>query len=548
VEALINLRRRLDLLPARCRERRLIVDETAHLYGVSRYTLYRCLRERARPKAIQRADHGRPRKLTAEEMEQYCEVVAALKVRTSNKQGRHVSTGQAIQLLEDYGVETPHGLVKPPKGLLTKTTVNRYLKAWDYDYATLSRQPPAVRFQAHQSNELWQFDLSPSDLKHLETPPAWMDPGRGEPVLMLFSVVDDRSGICYQEYRCVYGEDVEAALRFLFNAMSPKPVEGFPFQGIPQVLYTDNGPIARSRVFQNVMEYLGVRVITHLPAGKDGRRVTARSKGKVERAFRSVKEAHEVLYHFHQPHDEAEANRWLINHLVHYNSKPHRTEPHSRLEDWLANLPATGPRAMCHWDRFCTFAREPERRKVGADARVSIAGTTYEVDPDLAGESVVLWWGLFDQELYVEHEAKRYGPYHPVGGAVPLFRYRKFKKTRDEQRAERVDTLAAQLRLPRAAVEGNTGLQDLAGPLHIDDPPHAIVPFHDPDPFQEFHFPNGVAAKRAIADYLCKPLAKLPPEQLAFIDRLIEETLNKKDVMDRIRQHFKTRRGDRHAE
>ena len=37
---------------------------------------------------------------------------------------------------------------------------------------------------------------------------------------MLFSVVDDRSGVAYQEYRCVYGEDVEADLRFLFNAMA----------------------------------------------------------------------------------------------------------------------------------------------------------------------------------------------------------------------------------------------------------------------------------------------------------------------------------------
>jgi hypothetical protein len=31
--------------------------------------------------------------------------------------------------------------------------------------------------------------------------------------LMLFSVVDDRSGAAYQECRCVYGEDVKAALR-----------------------------------------------------------------------------------------------------------------------------------------------------------------------------------------------------------------------------------------------------------------------------------------------------------------------------------------------
>jgi hypothetical protein len=37
------------------------------------------------------------------------------------------------------------------------------------------------------------------------------------------------------------------------------------------------------------MEHLGVAVLSHLPAGKDGRRPTARSKGKVERPFRAVK-------------------------------------------------------------------------------------------------------------------------------------------------------------------------------------------------------------------------------------------------------------------
>lgn len=52
---------------------------------------------------------------------------------------------------------------------------------------------------------------------------------------MLFSVVDDRSGVAYQEYRCVYGEDAESALRFLFNAMAPKARSDFPFQGRPKI-------------------------------------------------------------------------------------------------------------------------------------------------------------------------------------------------------------------------------------------------------------------------------------------------------------------------
>lgn len=52
------------------------------------------------------------------------------------------------------------------------------------------------------------FDLSPSDLKHVKEP-LWMDKTRGAPTLVLYSIVDDRSGVAYEEYHCVYGEDVE---------------------------------------------------------------------------------------------------------------------------------------------------------------------------------------------------------------------------------------------------------------------------------------------------------------------------------------------------
>ena len=354
---------------------------------------------------------------------------------------------------------------------------------------------------------------------------------------MLYSLVDDRSGVCYLEYHCVYGEDVEAALRFLFNAMNVKNQAGFPFQGIPEMIYTDNGPIAKSRVFQNVMDCLGIKLATHMPAGNDGRRVTARSKGKVERPFRTVKEAHETLYHFHQPETEAEANLWLRQYLLNYNEQPHRTESHSRMEDWLQNLPKNGLKEMCKWERFCNFAREPQRRKVDASARVSIEGVAYEVDPDLAGETVVLWWGLFDNELYVEKDSQRYGPFYPVDGPIPLHKYRKFKKTRTEERAERIAQIATQLGLPRAALDHNMDLQFLVD-KHSKIPEPVVTPFSDPDPFQEFTYPTTLFAKRAIAEYLGQPLAKVSAEQRAFIDALLAETLNKKAILERVRQYF----------
>lgn len=530
-ETLLSLRTRLAGLPPRSAARRDEVGRIAELFGVSPSTVYRGLKSLHRPKGLRRSDRGRPRTVSEGDLEKYCEIIAALKIRTSNKKGRHLSTNRAIELLEDHGVQTPDGHFQAPKGLLKPPTVNRWLRAWGYDQPRMTRATPAVRFEARHSNACWQFDMSPSDLKHIKQP-AWVDPRRGDPTMTLYSVVDDRSGTSYQEYRCVYGEDAESALRFLFNAMAAK--DDTEFQGIPEMLYLDNGPVAKSLVFQTVMERLGVNWQTHMPAGSDGTRVTARSKGKVERPFRTVKEAHETLYHFHEPETEAEANLWLRNFINKYNDKPHRREAHSRIEDWMANLPETGFREMCSWERFCAFAREPERRKVAADARVSIDGTFYEVDGDLAGEEVLLWWGLFDHELFVEWNDKRFGPYRPIGGPIPLHRYRKRKLSPRETRAEAVAKLAEQISLPRAALSGQSAFETpTADILALPK-----VRFSDPDPWGQIVFENALSARRAISYLLDRPLAELSAEDREFIGELVGRTLNKAEIEATIKHRF----------
>ncbi|MEN3813573.1 IS481 family transposase [Chromobacterium piscinae] len=540
-DSLLQLRQRLDRLPHKSPERAAQVRAMAMLYGLSTASVYRALRDFNRPKAAHRADQGKPRVLDQPELERYCELVAALKLRTTNKNGRHLSTRRAIELLENYGVETAQGLLKAPKRLLSKATVNRYLTRWHLDQTRLLREPPAVRFQAEHSNDCWQFDISPSDIKRIDLP-DWTDPRKGEPTLSLFSVVDDRSGTSYQEYHCVYGEDAESALRFLFNAMAPKADPNFLFQGRPKMIYLDNGPVAKSRVFQNVMEGLGILWKTHIPAGKDGTRTTARSKGKVERPFRTVKELHETLYHFHKPETEQQANEWLHRFLIHtYNQGDHRSEPHSRIEDWIANLPADGLREMCTWEQFCRFAREPERRKVGIDARVSIDGTQYEVEPYMAGEIVILLWGLFDDEMFVEYDGQRTGPYRPVAGPIPLHRYRAFKRSKADERSDRIRSLADQLNLPISALSGDD--VRLASPSQPADIPRQ--PFDSET--LEFKFPSVIAAKLAIAEDLALPLAKLPTEDRVFIDQVLAESLTRRVVLARIREYFRRKKGEQHA-
>ncbi|MBP0020971.1 MAG: hypothetical protein J7647_25860 [Cyanobacteria bacterium SBLK] len=236
-EAILNLRCRLEELPRRSSERRQLVEETAEFYGVSRDTLYRALRERPHLHSVRRTDAGVPRVMSKTTLESYCEAIAALKIRTSNRKGRHLSTVQAIRLLEEHGIETPNGHLQAPEGLLKKTTVNRYLKRWGYDRERLTRQPPVVHFQAECSNDCWHFDLSPSDLKQVKTP-VWMNPKRGKPLLMLYSVVDDRVEALAKQLRLPASaigivrlpvEERDAIVLPMRDFVDPDPFQEFEF-------------------------------------------------------------------------------------------------------------------------------------------------------------------------------------------------------------------------------------------------------------------------------------------------------------------------------
>lgn len=131
-EALVDLSRRLSLLSPRDPGRSEIVARAAAAYGISITTLYRALHELNRPKAIRRSDHDKTRVAPQAEMERYADIIAALKIRTTNNKGRHVSTARAIEFLETEGVETPEGLVKVPPGLLKRATIDRLPSHFSY--------------------------------------------------------------------------------------------------------------------------------------------------------------------------------------------------------------------------------------------------------------------------------------------------------------------------------------------------------------------------------------------------------------------------------
>jgi hypothetical protein len=445
-----------------------------------------------------------------------------------------------LRLLETFGIETTDGLVKAPSGLLKKSTVSFYLKRFGLDSNSLAIQPVVVRFQAEYSNECWHFDFSPSDFKYFDGDKV--KEGESQPILMLASIVDDRSGVTYQEYHYVYGEDTMTALKFFFNAMAAKKHPGFPFQGIPQTIHTDNGPVSKSTVFKRVMAYLNIEVLKHLSKGSDGRRTTARSKGKVERPFRTIKESLETLYHLHKPKDLEESNEWLRHYLERYNQEKHRYESHSRLEDWKKHLPAEGFKAMCDWERFANLAREPETRKVGSDACVSVNTMKYQLSHELAGLTVTLLWGLFDNELLVEYEGNQHGPFYPSTGPIPFGKYRSFKKSSREKYADKIGQLAKDISMPRTALNGNnTCTKQLLNSSKLIEEKQPSVPFTTPLPFEQIMFKDAIEAKSAIARWLGFPLGRLLPAQITKINAIIAESLEKQVIMAQVKQLFTLR-------
>jgi hypothetical protein len=538
IETLIVLQNNLDVLAPRDKERIALLKEMSNSYGVSISTLRRALRLHRQPSSIGRSDYNKTRIISKEEMKRYCEIVAAMKLRTTNKKGRHLSTKECIRILEEFGVDTPNGNIKVKEGVLKRTTIDRYVDRWGLSQKSIRIEPYAVSFEASNSNECWQFDFSLSDLKKLKFENKKIS-GK-EPILMLSSVVDDRSGVCYQEYHYILGEDTMTALKFLFNAMSPKTKMRFPFQGIPQMIYLDNGPVRRSKVFNRVMKSLGIELRSHMPKGTDGRRTTARSKGKVERQYRTVKESFETLYHFHKPETLEEANDWLHKYLLKYNDGLHRTRHNSRIEDWKSNLPPEGFRKMCDWKKFCSFAREPEERLVDSQGRVNINGVLYQLNPEMAGSNVDILWGILDNELFVDFNGIEHGPFYPSAGPIPIGTYRKRKKSTSEKIADKIEELSKLISIDKSVMTGgNSQSKNILNNSNIvdcsDNTP--FVPFED-NKIDSKNFKNKVEAKSFISTYIGKPLGNISKAHNYQINDLVSQTLDKKLIQNKIKELF----------
>ena len=163
-------------------ERGRLMAAAAELYGVSRATLYRQLREHRRPRPAHRADRGRPRAMLAGDARALLRARRRPQGADGEPQGAPALDRARHRVARAARRRDAGGSRASARGLLKRATVDRYLALWGLDHDRLTRPPPAVRFEARHGNALWQLDLSPSDLKQVESPELGRArPGRADP-------------------------------------------------------------------------------------------------------------------------------------------------------------------------------------------------------------------------------------------------------------------------------------------------------------------------------------------------------------------------------
>jgi len=241
-------------------------------------------------------------------------------------------------------------------------------------------------------------------------------PGNKRPRLHLFVLVDDFSRATYARY--YLEENTGNWLDFLWHAWGPKPDPSvFPFEGVPEVLYCDNGSPLKSERAQRAIGALGVRPKYHRP-------YHPQSKGKVERRIGTIQANFERLFLLQKPKTLGEANDLLYRHLIGANMREHSQTHQRPLQRWL--LRSTPVKRLPAEHILKMLGRVRDTRVLGPDLTFSLGGQRFlapYVEPFRSmprGQKVeVLWSPECPFEVLVVSGRSAFAAIHVPAGMDP---------------------------------------------------------------------------------------------------------------------------------
>jgi hypothetical protein len=366
------------LKAARHGERSTLIDRAVADLSLSRASVFRKLRELGfDAERKQRADKGTS-DLTREEAQA---ISAYLMAGTRANGKRIVSIEQALADLRANGKVAAEsidadGIVSP----LSPATVARKLRDWGLHPDQLNRPAPHVEMASLHPNHVWQIDASVCVLFYL--------PKRGLQVMSekefyknkpqnFEKIKNDR----VIRYTCTdhttnavqlrYYAGAETGLNladFFIHCIQQKEHPQEPIHGVPFILMDDAGSANTSHLFNNLLERLSVRHLTHAPGNP-------RASGSVERAQNLVECHFESRLGVGRQIQALDELNELAGVWVRWfnGTRQHTRHGHTRYGLWQTiraeQLRVAPSREICQ----LLLSTKPETRKVDGNLRISYA-------------------------------------------------------------------------------------------------------------------------------------------------------------------------------
>jgi len=369
-------------LEALSRQEHKLPDGSVRSYSVRTLERYlACYRESGLDGLMRevRTDHSRPRALP--------QVIIDRAIALRREQPAR-TTEQLISILESENITLP--------GAVKRSTLAAHLQK-----AGVSRHAPAAkpkrifqRYGATEVNEIWQCDVCDS----LRVPDQ--ESNGQMRVARLVAIIDDKS-----RYIC------QAAFYFRENLPVIEDIlrKGITRHGTPAIFYCDNAKVYRSKQLAEIAARLAFELRFSKPYCPQGRGKLEKFFGYVEGSFRPEAE---LCIRQGKITGLEDLNRYFSAWL----EQMYHQRRHGTLKKKPAEVFAThGSQRLIPPEEMNEAFLWSYDAKADKTACISVQGNTYEVEPILAGQKLVLRFDPFDlSEIQVWWEDKRYA------NAVPL--------------------------------------------------------------------------------------------------------------------------------
>lgn len=332
-------------------------------------------------------------------------------------------------------------------------TYNAWLRQERISRADLQKDlRPARRFESPCANHMHQYDTTVAEAFYANDDDSIgreekhqrykNKAGNKKPRLILYSLVDDHSRVIFARF--YFSENAVNLLDFCFRAWSQKDDKRFPFYGIPQFFYCDQGSPRRSELFKNAQAKLGFTIPDTTPA--HATEFGSRKHGKVERTFGEglLGEFMKITKIFRFTNID-ELNGCLWDWLIRINNRASSSTREVRFERWVKNIGT--PRAMPSEEMFALLCYDRTRRTVNRFLQIQLNGKLFQLPYkkpfiNWVDAKVEVFWQRGHEEqirvVYDNHDEELRSLAPVVDIAL------KYKKVAETERDKKLEALKAQ--------------------------------------------------------------------------------------------------------